>query len=111
LESLRIADFAEAPIYDDWLTYDSEHFTFYFLPDTYVADNIEAIADDHEAVFNENVETLEVEYDGFITMYLYPSAESLYRATAREAGFAITEENEVHAWWISEDEHQSLATR
>ncbi|MCC7353344.1 MAG: hypothetical protein IT330_06255 [Anaerolineae bacterium] len=108
VESLRIADFDEAPVYEEWLTYDSEHFTFYFLPDTYVADDIETIADDHEQVFNENVKALGVDYDGVITMYLYPSKESLYRATAREAGFAITEASEVHAWWISAREHQSL---
>jgi hypothetical protein len=107
VSSLSVREFAEAPAYEDWLTYTSEHVVFHTLPDTYAAQNIEEIAADHEWAFGGIVGALEVNYRDPIYVYLYPSAESLYRATARSAGFAIGEGREVHALWVSAGDHQS----
>ena len=107
-QSLRVAEFAEAPPYDRWLTHSSRHFVFHYLPDTFVARDIAAIAEQHEQVFEANVGWLGVDYNGPIGFYFYPSAASLYRATARDSGFAINEASEVHALWVAPDDHQSL---
>jgi hypothetical protein len=106
--SLHIAQFEEAPPYDEWLTHKSPVLTFHYLPETFVAGEIADIALEHERVFQYNIQWLEVDYDGAIDFYLYPSMESLYRATARDAGFAINPAREVHALWVSQDNHQSL---
>jgi hypothetical protein len=108
VDSFEIAAFPEAPDYDDWLTHTSTHFTFRFLPKTYVASDIKRIAQDHERVYADIVKTLKLNYDDPITFFFYPSVESLYRATARNAGHAITEAGEVHALWVSKSNHQSL---
>lgn len=106
--SLHVAQFDQAPPYDEWLTYKSPHLIFHYLPETFVAGEIAVIALEHEAVFEYNTQWLAVNYVSPIDFYLYPSEESLYRATAREAGFAINEAREVHALWASRDDHQSL---
>lgn len=106
-DSLRRMDFDEAPLYEEWLTHETEHFTFYYLPDTNAAEAIDDIAEEHEAVYGDIVQTLKVNYDEMIHFYLYPSREALYRSTARESGHAITDASEVHSLWISEDERQS----
>ena len=107
-DSLRIERFDEAPGYEDWLDYDSAHFTYHYLPKTYVAKSIKAIAKDHEKAYTSILKSLGVKFNGTIDMYFYPSGESLYRATARDSGFAINEHNEVHAVWVSAQEHQSV---
>lgn len=106
--SLHIARFDQAPPYDEWLTYESPRLVFHYLPETFVAREIAVIALEHRAVFEYNTQWLEVNHVSPINFYLYPSKESLYRATAREAGFAINEAREVHALWASWDDHQSL---
>ena len=106
--SLRVTQFEEAPPYAEWPTYKSPHFIFHYMPGTFVADDIAAIATQHEQAFEFNVGRLDVDYEGPISFYFYPSAASLYRATARDAGFAIVEASEVHALWVSRDDHQSL---
>jgi hypothetical protein len=106
--SLLIAQFEEAPPYDEWLTHKSPSLTFHYLPDTFVANEIETIAMEHERVFEYNTQWLKEEYRGSIDFYLYSSQESLYRATARDAGFAINPAREVHTLWISRNDHQSL---
>jgi len=106
--SLRLTESSEAPLYAEWLTRKSEHFIFHYLPDTYVAREIETIAADHEWAFGEIARALGVTYAGSIDFYLYPSEEALYRATARDSGFAINEGREVHALWVSAQDHQSL---
>jgi hypothetical protein len=105
--SLQVREFDEAPAYEQWLTYTGEHGVFHYLPDTYVAGSIEGIAAEHERAFRGIVDVLEVDYEDPIHLYLYPSPGSLYRATARNAGFAIGEGHEVHALWVSANEHQS----
>ncbi|MBN1485799.1 MAG: hypothetical protein JXA37_13880 [Chloroflexia bacterium] len=107
-QSLRPAEFAEAPLYQEWPTYSSEHFTFHYLPETYVADDIQDIAGDHERTFDDILRFLQVDYEGPIDFFLYPSYDSLYRATARDSGFAINEGHEVHSLWQSAGSHQSL---
>ncbi len=106
--SLHVAQFVESPPYDEWLTYESRPLTFHYLPDTFVANEITAIALEHKRVFEYNTQWLEEDYRGSIDFYLYPSQESLYRATARDAGFAINPAREVHALWVSQYDHQSL---
>ena len=106
--SLNIAHFEEAPPYDEWLTYASPPLTFHYLPGTFAANEIEPIAMEYKQVFEYNIQWLEVDYRGSIDFYLYPSLESLYRATARDAGFAINPAREVHTLWISQNDHQSL---
>jgi hypothetical protein len=108
IDSFTINTFREAPDYDDWLSHTSAHFTFRYLPKTYVASDIKRIAQDHERVYADIVKTLKLSYADPITVFLYPSEESLYRATARNAGHAITEAGEVHALWVSKSNHQSL---
>ena len=107
-QSLRVAEFAEAPPYEQWLTHSSRHFVFHYLPDTFVARDIATVAEQHEQVFESNVGWLGVTYHGPIRLYFYPSGASLYRATARDSGFAINEATEVHALWVAPDDHQSL---
>ena len=82
--------------------------TFHYLPETFVANEIETIAMEHERVFEYNIRWLGEDYRGSIDFYLYPSKESLYRATARDAGFAINPAREVHTLWVSRNNHQSL---
>jgi hypothetical protein len=107
-QSFEITDYAEAPLYEDWLFYESEHTTFYYLPGTWIEGFIEGIASDHEWAFDQIQETLDVNHNGIITYFLYPSVIALYRSTAREFGFAINKGGEVHALWVSVDDHQSL---
>jgi hypothetical protein len=105
--SLNVVQFETSPPYDEWLTYKRPSLTFHYLPETFAADEIETIAMEHERVFEYNIQWLEENYRGSIDFYLYPSQESLYRATARDAGFAINPAREVHALWVSRDDHQS----
>ena len=108
IESLQVTEFpAESPPYDRWMTWESEHFYFYYLPATWPSQHIEELADLHEQTFGDIVNALGVDYVGPISFYIYNSMESLYRATARDAGFAIVEAQVVHAWWISAGDHQS----
>jgi hypothetical protein len=106
--SLAISEFDAAPAYDQWLVYQSKHISFHYLPKTYVAEDIQAIARQHEQVYSDVVRSLKLSYSKPITYFLYPSAEALYRATARDSGHANNEAGEVHAIWVSEDDHQSL---
>jgi hypothetical protein len=107
IQSVRIVEFAAAPPYSDWLTYETPHLTFHYLPDTWIDAAIEDIAAQHEQAFNDNVDYLDVEYDGLIDVYIYASEESFFRATARDAGFAINEFSEVHTRWFAENDHQT----
>ena len=107
-QSLTISEFDLAPVYDQWLTYQSKHFAFHYLPDTYVAEDIKTIAQQHEQVYSDIVRNLKLSYSKPITYFLYPSEEALYRATARKSGHANNEAGEVHAIWTSADDHQSL---
>jgi hypothetical protein len=107
VHSVRIAEFEESPPYDKWLTFSTNHLVFHYLPDTWVVSEIKGIAIEHETAFTDNVELLEVDYEGPIDVYLYTSEESFYRATARDAGFAINEASEVHTRWFAEDDHQT----
>jgi hypothetical protein len=107
-ESLQIIDYGDSPDYQFWQTFESEHFIFYFPDGSWVEPQIEDIASQHEKAFIEIVNQMMVDYAGPISMYLYPSKEALFRSTARESGFAINEASEVHALWVSADDHQSL---
>jgi len=106
--SLRVERFAAAPPYDQWLVYEGARATYHYLPETYAAAEIESIAAAHERVLEQNARSLAVGDVGPVHFFLYPSAESLYRATARTTGFAIAEAAEVHARWYSAGDHQSL---
>ena len=108
VDSLDIAEFRDAPGYDDWLTHKTDHFTFYYLPKTYVARAIKSIARDHEATYSGIVDALELDYDESIDFFFYPSAQSLVHATARDAGHANNEAGEVHSIWVSAKDHQTL---
>ena len=105
--SVRIREFGESPPYVDWITHETVHMAFHSLPGTWSEQNVATIADVHEQAFTDNVSFLEVDYEGPIDVYLYPSEESFYRATARRFGFAITDASEVHTRWFSEDDHQT----
>jgi hypothetical protein len=65
-QSFEITDYAEAPLYEDWLFYESEHTTFYYLPGTWIEGFIEGIASDHEWAFDQIQETLDVNHNGII---------------------------------------------
>ena len=107
-QSLTIPEFDSAPAYDQWLIYQSRHFAFHYLPDTYVAEDIETIAQQHEQVYSDVVRSLKLAYSKPITYFLYPSEDALYRATARKSGHANNDASEVHSIWVSADDHQSL---
>jgi hypothetical protein len=107
-KSLAIAEFDAAPDYDQWLTYQSKHLTFRYLPATYVAKDIKAIARQHEQVYSDIVRNLKLSYSKPITYFLYPSQDALYRATARQSGHANNDASEVHAIWAAADDHQTL---
>ena len=107
IQSLAFTEYTEAPLYDTWEQYGTEHLTFYYLPDTYVAEAIEGIAVLYEDAYQAIRQALELSFEDPVTLYLYPSEEALYRATARDSGFAIAEAREVHALWAAEDDHQT----
>jgi len=109
IASLRVTEFAEAPLYDEWQTYTSAHLVLHYLPGTWIAEQIELIAADHEETFDDIVQYLDEAIPSKpIDFYIYTSEESFYRSTAREAGFAINEHDEVHSRWFAPDNHQSL---
>ena len=108
VDSLQILSQPEAPLYEDWQFYQSEHLTFYYPQDAWLGGYIQAIADDHEWALANIEHALNVTHNGVITFYLYPSEEALFQSTARRSGFAINEGGEVHSLWRSADDHQSL---
>ena len=107
-QSFKIIEFPEAPAYDNWNSYSSQHFVYYYLPETWIDSKIEDISADHEDALAFIQKELKINNVGLISFYFYPSSEALYYATARDSGFAINEANEVHSLWISEDDHQTL---
>jgi hypothetical protein len=108
VQSFQITSYDDAPLYEDWDYYQSEHMTFYYLPGTWIEAQIQGIAEDHEWAYGDIEDTLNVSHNGIITFFLYPSQDSLYRSTARQYGFAINEGGEVHSLWQAADNHQSL---
>lgn len=108
VQSLSLAEFAASPPYDEWETYTSDHFEFRYLADSWLARKVESLAEEHEDTLADITTALGVEYDDAITIFLYPSKEALWLATARDSGFAINEARETHEWWISSSNHQTL---
>jgi hypothetical protein len=106
--SIDVIEYDVAPPYAQWRVHRGDSLTFRYLPDTYVAGAIDDIAETHARAYRENVRRLEADPKGTIDYYLYPSAEALYRATARRHGFAIAPQREVHALWSAASDHQSL---
>jgi hypothetical protein len=112
-QSLDITEFDDAPPYDSWALYEGEVVNFHYLPETYVAGDIEAIAAAHEDAFDYNAGWLGLGYEGPpVELYFYPSEEALNHATGRGSGFAINSWSygaaEVHTIWTSADDHQSI---
>ena len=108
IDSLQLITFEDTPAYGEWSTYQSPHFACHYLPGTFVAHEIEGIALAHEGAFDANVAALELNYQAPIHLFFYPSRQTLYHATARRYGFAIAEAHEVHTYWASWDDRQSL---
>jgi hypothetical protein len=113
VQSLTLTEFDEAPAYTEWLSTETEHFVFHYLPGTYADEAIDELADEHEQAFEFNLGWLGVDYQGpLIDFYFYPSYDALYAATARDAGFALNnfdyDAAEVHAVWESAGSHQSI---
>jgi hypothetical protein len=111
--SLALTDFEDAPPYAEWETFATDHIQFYYLPDTYVAEDIENLAGLHEQALEDNAGWLGLTYAGpTIGFFFYPEVNALYAATARESGFAINDGvndvAEVHAIWAAPDDHQSI---
>ena len=107
LKSLRVTEFPEAPLYDRWQTYRSARFVYHYLPDTYAASSIRSIADGEEQAMDAILKTLQVSFERTVEIYLYPSEEAFFRATYRDAGFAINEAREIHVQWFSAKDHQT----
>ena len=101
-----MSEFHESPPYEQWETFQSAHLIVRYLPSTCVAQEIAAIAEEHERASEDILHALPLDYTGPVMMVLYPPKESLCRATARATGFAITDDSEVHALWISSQDHQ-----
>jgi hypothetical protein len=59
----------------DWEEYESDHFIFYCTPGHLTADEMAAIAENQEALFQELSGLLGVDYQGKITYYLYGNRE------------------------------------
>jgi hypothetical protein len=113
VDSARLHAFDELPPYEAWLTTSSAHITFHYLPGTYAAEAIDALADEHETAFAYNAGWLGLDYTGPpVEFFIYPSEELLYLATARNAGFALNRAGpdaaEVHSVWVSATRHQSI---
>jgi len=106
--SFEWIDYADSPPYPQWLTREGRHIQFYYPPESWIAGSIAEIANAHDDAYEQITDVLEVELNGPVGMYLYPSAEALYHSTARDSGFAITAYGEVHSIWTSPDDHQSL---
>ncbi|MHB1355665.1 MAG: hypothetical protein ACYCZF_06780 [Anaerolineae bacterium] len=105
--SLAFTEYVEAPLYDTWAQAETEHLVLYYPPDTWVAEVIDDIAVQHEDAYQAIRQALNLETEEPVTLYLYPSEDTLYRSTARASGFAITATKEVHALWIAADDHQT----
>ena len=55
-DGLHGVQFDQAPPCDEWLTHKSSRCVFHCLPQTFVTDEIAAIALEHEAVFEYNIQ-------------------------------------------------------
>jgi hypothetical protein len=56
---------------EEWLSYESEHFIFYYQENHLTEAEIAAVADTEEAFFSRLTDLLAVEFSGKITYYLY----------------------------------------
>ncbi|MGD2250233.1 MAG: hypothetical protein PVF58_17675 [Candidatus Methanofastidiosia archaeon] len=56
---------------EDWDSYESEHFIFYYHADELTIEDIKTIVETEEELFDELTELLSVEYTGKIEYYLY----------------------------------------
>lgn len=55
----------------EWQSYESEHFIFYYQKDHLTEAEIISIAENQEALFIELTNLLDMEFSGKITYYLY----------------------------------------
>ena len=58
---------------EQWKTYHSEHFTFYYQENHLTAEELAVIAENQEALFTMITELLHIEFSGKIDYYLYGS--------------------------------------
>ncbi len=108
LESVHIHRYDALQAFDLWRTTTSGSVRLHAPPASFTADKSTLIAAEHMRVYSLITEKLRVGDAGPIDLYLYPSDEILYRATARRSGFAIAPVSEIHALWVSDTDHQSL---
>ncbi len=60
---------------EEWQSYESEHFIFYYQEGCLTQDEITALAQNQEGLFSRITDLLQIEYTGKITYYLYGKRE------------------------------------
>ncbi|MBI2416916.1 MAG: hypothetical protein HYV28_03270 [Ignavibacteriales bacterium] len=86
-----------AAFYKEWEKFESEHITFYFQPNSVVADK-QKFADRREAAFKNNADFFEVTLKKKISFYVWNSdAEAKEKGIYTLLGFALPEFYVIHS--------------
>lgn len=82
-----------------WLAYESEHFTFYYAPDSTLTrpGAVEKFADGRERALAAVCDYLGVEPQGIIYFYAYDRNEVAVELIGRTLGFALPRQNIIHS--------------
>ncbi|MBU0495809.1 MAG: hypothetical protein KKA73_24855 [Chloroflexi bacterium] len=108
MDSFQPADFADVVPYDQWsvLLTELDYLSFHSPADSTPARDIQRIAAAYDEAYADNAAYLGVRLDRLVDVYLYPTRDMRYHMTARDAGFAMIPEYEVHSLW-ADDEQQT----
>jgi len=104
--SFRPTDFPDVIPYEQWETRRTEHLVFHYPPNSPAAGDIDLADRLYNAAYDDNAAYLGITLDRPIDVYLYPTGDTRYHMTARDAGFAMIPEYEVHSLW-AEGERQT----
>jgi hypothetical protein len=106
--SFRLTDFADVIPYEQWqhrLT-ELDYLNFHYPSGSTPARDINRIGQLCDDAYADNARYLGITLQRPVDVYLYPTRNMRYHMTARDAGFAMVPEYEVHSLW-AEDEQQS----
>jgi len=104
--SFHPTDFPGVVPYEQWETRRTAHLVFHYPPDSTPARDIDRIARLYNSAYDDNATYLGITLDRPIDVYLYPTRDVRRHMTARDFGFAMVTEYEVHSLWAA-DEQQS----
>ncbi len=76
LEKFRFPQESLAPSLPPFEQKETEHFVFYYFPSTLVERDIDKIVQEREAALNRISSMISVDYEGKISVFFYPDAES-----------------------------------